>query len=308
MLPRCPGGVTFTVPPALTSDPYLYINRDWQVEIKGVTFKGGRRDYGGVVSNRGKLTLRDCTFYDNIANMSGGAVFNEGDLTLIRCTFRGNSCSSSGGAIFSRGQLRMTDCTLLENKVGTGGGGVVCEAGSSVLTRCTIFGNESGRQGGALLINSGDVTLTHCTIAGNKVSGTGSGNGGGGICFADTVTLRMDACIVADNTAASGKGPDIQSLAGQPLAVRCLIGDATGSALASETDGNLIGTAGAPLEARLSPIGDYGGGLLTMPPLPGSPAIDAASGSASTVDQRGRAIVGIPDMGAAEWQPLAPGK
>ncbi len=298
-----PGGVTFTIPAVATNEPCLYIGADWQVEIKGVTFKGGRRDYGGVVSNRGKLTLRDCTFYDNIANMSGGAVFNEGDLTLIRCTFRGNSCSSSGGAIFSRGQLQMTDCTLLENRVGNGGGGIVCEAGSAVLTRCTIFGNESGRQGGGLLINSGDVTLTHCTIAGNRVSGKASGHGGGGICFADTVTLRMDACIVAGNTAASSKGPDIQALAGHPLAVRCLIGDGKDAALAGGADGNLIGTGGVPLEARLSPIGENGGGLLTMPPLPGSPAIDAASGSAATVDQRGRGMVGIPDIGAAESQP-----
>ena len=303
-----PEGVMFTVPPAPINDSYLYIGVYHRVEFRGATFKSGRRDYGGVVSNRGKLTLRDCTFYDNSAAMSGGAVFNEGDLTLIRCTFRGNSCSSSGGAIFSRGQLRMTDCTLLENKVGTGGGAVVCEAGTAVLTRCTIYGNESGRQGGGLLINSGDVTLTHCTIAGNKVTGTGSSHGGGGICFADTVTLRMDACIVAGNAAASGRGADIQALAGQPLAVRCLIGDGTDAALASGADGNLIGGGGVPLEARLSPIGDHGGGLLTMPPLPGSPAIDAASGSAATVDQRGRGMVGIPDIGAAEWQPLAPGK
>ena len=135
------------------------------------------------------------------------------------------------------------------------------------------------------------------------MSGKAPGHGGGGICFADTVTLRMDACIVAGNTAASSKGPDIQALAGQPLAVRCLIGDATGSALASGADGNLIGTAGTPLEARLSPIADYGGGVLTMPPLPGSPAIDAAAGSTATVDQRGRDMVGIPDIGAAESQP-----
>ena len=42
----------------------------------------------------------------------------------------------------------------------------------------------------------------------------------------------------------------------------------------------------------LAPLGNYGGPTQTMPPLPGSPAIDAGSDSATNLfatDQRGHA-------------------
>jgi hypothetical protein len=53
----------------------------------------------------------------------------------------------------------------------------------------------------------------------------------------------------------------------------------------------------------LSPLGDYGGPTPTMPPLPGSPALDGCtSGTSFTTDQRGFArIVGpFADVGAVE--------
>jgi len=61
---------------------------------------------------------------------------------------------------------------------------------------------------------------------------------------------------------------------------------------------NLIGVS--PL---LAPLGNYGGRTQTMPPLPGSPAIDGAiNGSPHAVDQRGfpRVVGAFPDLGAAE--------
>ena len=61
----------------------------------------------------------------------------------------------------------------------------------------------------------------------------------------------------------------------------------------------------------LAPLGDYGGPTQTMPPLPGSPAIDAGDNAAASglaTDQRGMARVqsggyGLPvvDIGAVEW-------
>jgi hypothetical protein len=56
-------------------------------------------------------------------------------------------------------------------------------------------------------------------------------------------------------------------------------------------------TSGNPL---LGPLGMYGGRTLTMPLLPGSPALNTAVGSTVTSDQRGFPIVGTPDIGAYE--------
>jgi hypothetical protein len=60
------------------------------------------------------------------------------------------------------------------------------------------------------------------------------------------------------------------------------------------------------VDPLLAPLGDYGGPTQTMPPLPGSPAIDAGfdTGSLPATDQRGlnRVVNGIVDIGAVEVQ------
>ena len=55
-------------------------------------------------------------------------------------------------------------------------------------------------------------------------------------------------------------------------------------------------------DPMLAPLGNYGGPTQTMPPLPGSPAIDSAVASALTTDQRGypRPVGLGPDIGAVE--------
>jgi hypothetical protein len=62
-------------------------------------------------------------------------------------------------------------------------------------------------------------------------------------------------------------------------------------------------TNGAPM---LAPLGDYGGLTQTMPPLPGSPAVDAGTNIVSLpdTDQRGfaRVVNGTVDIGAVEFQ------
>ena len=75
---------------------------------------------------------------------------------------------------------------------------------------------------------------------------------------------------------------------------------------------NLIGNVSAGSESgpdplngfpQLAPLGDYGGPTLTMPPLSGSPAIDAGGSiNPGGTDQRGFPFVVTPDIGAVEFQ------
>ena len=83
-----------------------------------------------------------------------------------------------------------------------------------------------------------------------------------------------------------------------------LIGDGTGeSGLVNGVNGNHVGTTSSPIDPLLAPLGDYGGRTLTMPLLPGSPAIDAGTATgAPTIDQRGFGRVGAVDIGAFESQ------
>ena len=72
-----------------------------------------------------------------------------------------------------------------------------------------------------------------------------------------------------------------------------------------DANGNLIGTASSPIDAKLAPLADNGGPTQTCALLAGSPAINAGSNPANlTTDQRGlpRQVGSQTDMGAYEAQ------
>jgi hypothetical protein len=128
----------------------------------------------------------------------------------------------------------------------------------------STFSGNDAYDGGAIL-NDSTMTVTSCTITGNTGSvARNIGNDSG-----STLTLINSIVEDIDND-----------------------GTMTGYF-------NLIG--GNPL---LAPLGYYGGPTMTMPLLPGSPAIDAgASGPGiPTIDQRGEGRVGDTDIGAFESQ------
>jgi hypothetical protein len=87
-----------------------------------------------------------------------------------------------------------------------------------------------------------------------------------------------------------------------------LIGDGSGmTGLSNGINGNLVGSADAPIDPLLGPLADNGGPTLTHALLSGSPAIDAGNNAYATDwDQRGegfpRIVNGIIDIGAFEYQ------
>jgi hypothetical protein len=87
-----------------------------------------------------------------------------------------------------------------------------------------------------------------------------------------------------------------------------LIGDGTGmTGLSNGVNGNLIGSAAAPIDPLLDSLQNNGGPTLTHALLPGSPAIDAGNDAYATDwDQRGPGFPRISgphiDIGAFEVQ------
>ena len=222
--------------------------------------------------------------------LSGATITLGSEILLIEKNVTIDASSLPGGVTLDGGpgsnRIFFTDKTVtLKNLTLTGGGGtglygsgaggaIRDNGGTLTLERCTLSDN-SASSGGA--INSGGTltltTLTHCTLSGNS-----AGNGGAIHCPFGTLTLSNS--IVAGNTA-TNRGPDIFGIGFTitPTGVN-LIGNLADTAL---TAGPTVIVA-APL---LAPLGNYGGPTQTMPPLPGSPAIDAAAGSTATTDQRG---------------------
>ena len=221
-------------------------------------------------------TLIGLTLTGGYTTQDGGAILNDSVLTIDRCVIREN-IANEAGAIFNFGTLTVNNSTIVGNRARFAG---AIEqdgfTGPVTLNNCTFAHNVATNDSGAIL-NFFDLILNHCTVVGNQASY------GGGI--NDEGTLYLTNCIIAGNMAINN--PSTAQIAGSI--------DRSGGI-------NIIST-----NAMVSPLGDYGGPTPTMPPLPGSPAIDPAGGHTNSVfatDQRGlpRVVNGIVDVGAVEVQ------
>ena len=67
-----------------------------------------------------------------------------------------------------------------------------------------------------------------------------------------------------------------------------------------------IGTPAAPIDPLLGPLADNGGPTLTHALQPGSPAINRGDPAAPPQDQRGYGRLGVPDVGAFEFNGIPP--
>jgi fibronectin-binding autotransporter adhesin len=233
---------------------------------------------GGIFNlNNSFLTLNDSTLSSNFATNYGGALINTngGTATLNNSTISTNSCpKDQGGGIDNWAILTINRCTVANNGPG---GGIVNTGGKTACNDSTIVGNYAIFDGGGFYSSPGTNTLNNCTFYGNV-----SGRRGGGY-YADIFSVSfVTNTIVASNTAGT-VGPDV---------------------FGSIPNANNL-TNGNPL---LAPLGDYGGPTQTMPPLFGSPAINAGVDSVTNLlanDQRGyaRKAGAHVDIGAVEVQP-----
>ena len=235
-----------------------------------------------ILLTSGQITLSQSLTIDASALPGGiaingnqaGSVFSVtgGNVTLNDLTItNGNGINNNlgGSGIYNMANLTLNECTLAGNSSPKFGGGIENNGGTLVLNQCTLTGNSCDADGGAGIdVNAGTVTVNQSTLTLNNAP-----NGAGGIFnFGGSVTIFNS--IVAGNTSPNTEGTITQ------------------------TGVNL--TSGNPL---LAPLGNYGGPTPTMPPLPGSPAIDGCtSGTTFTTDQRGfpRVVGPFADIGAVE--------
>lgn len=203
----------------------------------------------------------------NTLGLGGAILVASADLTLERCSISGCRARFGGGIFSELTTLAMTACTVSDN-FAFGAGGIYAE-GDTTITQSTITGNTASFEGGGTQID-GTTSVIQSTITGNSAP-----DGGG--CKVNA-SLTLTRCIVAGNPTG-------------------------GNISGSFTDGGNNLTTGDPL---LIPLGDYGGRTLTMPPLPGSPAIDAGGSTAEPADQRGfiRTVGMAADIGSVESQPI----
>lgn len=195
----------------------------------------------------------------------------------------------------------LTELTLINGNVGTGqDGGGIYNSGNLTVNQCTVHANNSASIGGGIY-NLGNLTLNQSTVAGNS----GFFNGGG--LASSSGAVKLNQSTISGNTSFVNGGGGIYSSGTSFIITNSIVDGGTSGGGLTLSGVNLInGTS------LLAPLGNYGGPTPTMPPLPGSPAIDACTnGTAFATDQRGfPRIVGLfPDIGAVEgvFNPAGPG-
>ncbi len=276
---------------------------------------------GGIrVANGATLDLENCILTNNIAlggqggpaSLSGpagnggygygGALASFGNLTMVQCTMAGNSATGGqggpppaagfggpgrGGGLYVEGSALLYYSTIDANNAvagsgvagtGTAGGGGIYSVATLNVNTCTIVSNSaagSATDAGGGIGNSGNLTIRDSTIINNQADFGGGLNGSG----------NVGNTILAGNSASSlPAGPDANgSVASSDYN---LIQTTNGIIFSGFTANNITGQSPllGPLQYNGGP--DIGYQLLTMAPLPGSPAIDNGKTSIIT-DQRG---------------------
>ena len=240
------------------------------------------------VQNDASLTLEKLTLQGG-DSVTGGAVrVTAGDLTATDVIFRDNSASNLGGAIFVDGDATLNRVAVIDNNANSQGGGIYVTGGTLDITNSTISGNTADFGAGIQVVSGGTVTIDHSTIASNTAD-----NSGGGL-RVNISTANISNSIFADNSSVSGG----QDIAGKIVSGGFnIIEDDTGVTVTPGDDSGKDITGVDPGLNALALIDDTFVHTFDTSSI----AYNAEISSTETVDQRGVARDGNPDIGAYEF-------
>jgi CSLREA domain-containing protein len=275
------GGIFNAQNSSLTLFDCIFTGNHGQGADNATAASAGGNGNGGAIANSGVITLNRCTFSTNSA--VGGRGGN-GSVAIGGNVHGGNGGAGQGGAIFNdtTATLTINDSTFGSNNATGGAGGD------------GQFGGNGGN-GSASVFNLGTMTATAVTLAANVGTGGAAGKGGnaftggsGGVgrggLTAGGGTSFIRNTLSAGNFGNNGGGPDVDGTFTSQGFNLIGIGDSsTGFTGAADQ----VGTAAAPLNAKLGPLQNNGGPTDTMALLSGSPASDKGKSFGLTTDQRG---------------------
>ncbi|NQS99179.1 MAG: right-handed parallel beta-helix repeat-containing protein [candidate division Zixibacteria bacterium] len=126
------------------------------------------------------------------------------DITISYCTITGNFASWGGGIYINTANPQIMHCVIYDNWCVCNGGGIYCTHSSPTISDCIIYNNScniggsgSGQGGGGICANHGsNPTILNCTIYDNLTN-----DKGGGIAINDNSVVTMIECEIYDNWA-----------------------------------------------------------------------------------------------------------
>jgi hypothetical protein len=264
------------------------------LDVIGVTIRGGQARFGGGISNNsgGTVSVSGSTFLQDHARVDGGAIDNgdnggTGTLTVTGSTFLQDHARVDGGAVDNgdnggTGTLTVIRSTLSGNRAQVDGGAIDNgdNGGGGTLnaTSSTLSGNQAQVDGGAIdngdKSGTGTLTVTNSTLSGNRARA--HGNTVDNRNRRDHGVVAVGADIFAGSCARSaGRWHDEGYNVGSDPS--CLNGGK--------------GDDASPLVSFVGRPSYNGGGIRTILPLRGNPAVgivpNPTPGLCPTIDERG---------------------
>ncbi len=285
--------------------------------LDNLSVQNGRSTIGGGLFNQtgGTVSMTNCDFSGNAASISGGGIRNDGTMTITLSTVSFNSGDVRGAGIFNgpAGTLTITDTTVSFNDNDAAsaiGGGGISNDGQLTVNRSLVRANITSGNGGGVFSLGGTVNLTNSSVGFNSAfAGNGGGifNSGGILNLSNSTiaggnfavlgagifndigsTANVRSSIIAGNDA-TGTAPNGEDVFGAFASPSFnLIGISDGSTgFVNGVNSNIVGTAAAPVDARLAPLDNYGGPTLIFALQLDSPALDKGFAFGETTEQRG---------------------
>ena len=156
----------FTVSKSLTIYNVTFVGSSITDNVKFSAYNSIFREsystiYGGVISsNGGEITLKNCTFSDNVAVCGGAIYINNGLLDIEDSSFVNNNAELFGGAIISvNSTVKINNISGRNNKAGGDGGVIYSFVDKSVSLIGSSFTNNSADKGGAVFIDASNYNL-----------------------------------------------------------------------------------------------------------------------------------------------------
>lgn len=158
---------------------------------------------GATASSRDIVTIKNCSFYSNSANLGGAIVLRVGASSNIdNCSFANNMAEWRGGAIFidygayTNAPITISKSSFSDNSTNGNGGAIYSDDMASqhqgtywFVQSCSFSGNTATYRGGAIAnYNSNNFT----TIENNSFANNTAGAGGSAIASNSGVSLTVN--------------------------------------------------------------------------------------------------------------------
>ena len=91
------------------------------VSVENILFTHGNGYDGGAIASQARsLTIKNCSFYDNMANNGSGVYQKSGNLKVVNSTFKDNKAIYWGTAVYGKGGDVQLENSTFDHNFGLG--------------------------------------------------------------------------------------------------------------------------------------------------------------------------------------------